>query len=91
MIIRILAIISFVFVFFVQMDVSHAEEIQIDIEGEVLNLTEEIGAGEMISVVLHISSLDSNRDTRHTYTDVDSRFRFNEVAYSSNNLYNFSC
>ncbi|MBS22080.1 MAG: hypothetical protein CL739_08335, partial [Chloroflexi bacterium] len=66
---RILILIGLTLVFFLQSDVSFAEEIEIDIQGEVVNLTQGIGAGEMISVALHVSSLDSPQQTQHTFTD----------------------
>ena len=90
MILRTLAVITFVLVFFIQIDTSFAEEIEIDIKGEVLNVTKGIGAGEMISVALHISSLDSPRETRHTFTDSSSSFQFEAILYSPDNLYGLS-
>ena len=90
MIIRILAVISFALVFFLQSDVSFAEEIEIDIKGEVVNLTQGVGVGEMVSVALHVSSLDSPRQTQHTFTDSSSSFQFESVLYSPDNLYGLS-
>ena len=90
MIIRILAVISFALVFFLQSDVSFAEEIEIDIKGEVVNLTQGVGVGEMVSVALHVSSLDSPRQTQHTFTDSGSSFQFESVLYSPDNLYGLS-
>jgi len=90
LILRTLAVITFVLVFFIQIDTSFAEEIEIDIKGEVLNVTKGIGAGEMISVALHISSLDSPRETRHTFTDSSSSFQFEAILYSPDNLYGLS-
>ena len=90
MIIRILAVISFALVFFLQSDVSFAEEIEIDIKGEVVNLTQGVGVGEMVSIALHVSSLDSPRQTQHTFTDSSSSFQFESVLYSPDNLYGLS-
>ena len=69
MIIRILALISLALVFFLQTGTSIAEEIEIDIKGEIVNATQGVGAGEMISVALHVSSLNHPRETQHTFTD----------------------
>tara|TARA_B100001765_G_C19490984_1_gene333892 strand:- start:664 stop:1701 length:1038 start_codon:yes stop_codon:yes gene_type:complete len=44
----------------------------------------------MISVALHVSSLDSLRETQHTFTDSNSRFQFESVGYSPDNLYGLS-
>ena len=90
MIIRILAVISFALVFFLQTGTSFAEEIEIDIKGEIVNATQGVGAGEMISVALHVSSLDNPRETQHTFTDASSSFQFESVLYSPDNLYGLS-
>ena len=90
MIIRILVVSSFILAFFLQTDASFAEEIEIDIKGEIVNVTQGVGAGEMISVALHVSSLDSPRETRHTFTDSSSSFQFESVLYSPDNLYGLS-
>ena len=90
MIIRILVVSSFILAFFLQTDASFAEEIEIDIKGEIVNVTQGVGAGEMISVALHVSSLDSPRETQHTFTDSNSSFRFESVLYSPDNLYGLS-
>ena len=87
---RILTLIGLTLVFFLQSDVSFAEEIEIDIQGEVVNLTQGIGAGEMISVALHVSSLDSPQQTQHTFTDSNSNFQFESVLYNPDYLYGLS-
>ena len=90
MTIRILTIISLVLIVFFQTDYLFAEEIEIEIKGEIVNATQGVGAGEMISVALHVSSLDHPRETQHTFTDSSSRFQFKSVLYSPDNLYGLS-
>ncbi len=90
MIIRTFAVVALLLFSLLHTDTSFAEEIEIDIKGEIVNLTQGVGAGEMISVALHVSSLDSLRETQHTFTDSDSRFQFESVGYSPDNLYGLS-
>ena len=90
MIIRTFAVVGLLLFSFLHIDTSFAEEIEIDIKGEIVNLTQGVGAGEMISVALHVSSLDSLRETQHTFTDSKSRFQFESVGYSPDNLYGLS-
>ena len=88
--IRIFAVVGLLLLSFLHIDTSFAEEIEIDIKGEIVNSTQGSGAGEMISVALHVSSLDSLRETQHTFTDFNSRFQFESVAYSPDSLYGLS-
>ncbi len=90
MIIRTFVVVALLLFFLFHIDTSFAEEIEIDIKGEIVNLTQGVGAGEMISVALHVSSLDSLRETEHTFTDSNSSFQFESVGYSPENLYGLS-
>jgi len=90
LIIRTFVVVALLLFFLFHIDTSFAEEIEIDIKGEIVNLTQGVGAGEMISVALHVSSLDSLRETEHTFTDSNSSFQFESVGYSPENLYGLS-
>ena len=83
-------LISFICFCSIQNDILYAEQTTIDIRGEIVNSTQEVGVGEMVSVALHINTLDSEPQTQHTFTDSKSSFLFEDVPYSQDKLYGVS-
>ena len=89
---RVVGFMLFGFICFwsIQVDFLYAEQTTIDIRGEIVNSTQEVGVGEMVSVALHINTLDSEPQTQHTFTNSNSSFLFEGVPYSQDKLYGVS-
>ena len=80
---RVVGFMLFGFICFwsIQVDFLYAEQTTIDIRGEIVNSTQEVGVGEMVSVALHINTLDSEPQTQHTFTNSNSSFLFEGFHY----------